>query len=46
LLFLLHAAAITLKIAGGDATVTFKCLWHNYGEIAVWCCRTWNVYGV
>jgi len=19
--------------------VTFKCLWHNYGEIVVWCCR-------
>jgi len=39
LLFLSHAAVATLRMAG-DAIVTFKCLWHNCGEIVVWCYRT------
>jgi len=23
-----------------DAIVTFQCLWHNYGDVVVWCYRT------
>jgi len=34
----LCAAVTTLKMAG-DAIVTFKCLWRNYGDV-VWCYRT------
>jgi len=35
----LCAAVTTLKMVG-DAIVTFKCLWCNYGDVVVWCYNT------
>jgi len=35
----LCAAVTTLKMAG-DAIVTFKWLWHNYGDIVACCYNT------
>jgi len=40
LLFLLHASVTTLKMAGCNRIVTFKCLWRNYGDITVCFCKT------
>ena len=44
LVILLHAALTTLTIVGEfdcERIVTFKCLWRNFGDIVVWCCKTW-----